>query len=149
MPLRTPRLWSESLLTASRTQSEESLNPSPPPPVDPKELSPRHMYDSYSQIVLPFSSSPELLEQYVNAWGGIRTGKLMEHLDSLAGSIAYKHMLGPATETIGKINERGFYIVTAAVDRYSITASPPFLKLTNRFVDWICCRLSTRFVTCG
>ena len=117
MPLRTPRLWSESLLTASRTQSEESLNPSPPPPVDPKELSPRHMYDSYSQIVLPFSSSPELLEQYVNAWGGIRTGKLMEHLDSLAGSIAYKHMLGPTVETLGKINERGYYIVTASVDR--------------------------------
>lgn len=42
----------------------------------------------------------------------------MEHLDSLAGSIAYKHMLGPATETIGKIQERGYYIVTAAVDRY-------------------------------
>lgn len=76
------------------------------------------MYDSYSQLVLPFSSSPELLEQYVNAWGGIRIGKLMEHLDSLAGSIAYKHMLGPATETIGKIQERGYYIVTAAVDRY-------------------------------
>ena len=76
------------------------------------------MHDSYTQIDLPFASQPELLEQYVNAWGGIRTGKLMEHLDSLAGSIAYKHMLGPEAKTVGKIQERGYYIVTAAVDRY-------------------------------
>ncbi len=41
----------------------------------------------------------------------------MEHLDSLAGSIAYKHMLGPKVETLGRIHERGFYIVTASVDR--------------------------------
>lgn len=41
----------------------------------------------------------------------------MEHLDSLAGSIAYKHMLGADVETLGKIHERGFYIVTASVDR--------------------------------
>lgn len=41
----------------------------------------------------------------------------MEHLDSLAGSIAYKHVLGPTIETLGHIQERGFYIVTASVDR--------------------------------
>lgn len=41
----------------------------------------------------------------------------MEHLDSLAGSISYKHMLGPGVETLGRIQERGFYIVTASVDR--------------------------------
>jgi acyl-coenzyme A thioesterase 9 len=41
----------------------------------------------------------------------------MEHLDSLAGSIAYKHMLGPSVQTLGRIQERGFYIVTASVDR--------------------------------
>lgn len=43
----------------------------------------------------------------------------MEHLDSLAGSISYKHMLGPGIETLGRIQERGFYIVTASVDRYA------------------------------
>jgi acyl-coenzyme A thioesterase 9 len=41
----------------------------------------------------------------------------MEHLDSLAGSISYKHMLGPTVETLGRIQEHGFYIVTASVDR--------------------------------
>ncbi|KLO11665.1 Thioesterase/thiol ester dehydrase-isomerase [Schizopora paradoxa] len=116
MPVRTPRLWSESLLT-SGTESKPTTEAKPQDPV------PRHMYDSYSQVVFPFSSSPELLEQYVNAWGGIRTGKLMEHLDSLAGSIAYKHMLGPTVETLGKINERGYYIVTASVDRLDMLSS--------------------------
>ncbi|KAM6492234.1 thioesterase thiol ester dehydrase-isomerase [Amanita muscaria] len=75
------------------------------------------MDDSYSQLILPFSSDPQLLELYMNASGSLRIGKLMEHLDSLAGSIAYKHMLGPGVETLGQIHERGFYIVTAAVDR--------------------------------
>jgi acyl-coenzyme A thioesterase 9 len=105
-----------------------------------EELPPRHMNDSYSELILPFGSDPQLLEQYTNASGGIRMGKsvaeiiqavipfcfelttrddrLMEHLDSLAGSIAYKHMLGPDVETLGQIHERGFYIVTASVDRF-------------------------------
>ncbi|KAI0261927.1 Thioesterase/thiol ester dehydrase-isomerase [Gloeopeniophorella convolvens] len=80
------------------------------------------MHDSYTEILLPFRSDPELLEQYTNASGGIRTGKLLEHLDSLAGSIAYKHVLGPAVEKVGKITERGFYIVTASVDRMDMLA---------------------------
>ncbi|KAJ7223031.1 Thioesterase/thiol ester dehydrase-isomerase [Mycena pura] len=75
------------------------------------------MHDSYCEFVLPFGSSPKLLEQYTNVHGGIRTGKLMEHLDSLAGSISYKHMLGPGVENLGKIEDTGFYIVTASVDR--------------------------------
>ncbi|KAF8961594.1 Thioesterase/thiol ester dehydrase-isomerase [Flammula alnicola] len=75
------------------------------------------MHDSYTELILPFGTSSNLLEQYTNASGGIRTGKLMEHLDSLAGSIGYKHMLPPGVQTLGRIQERGFYIVTASVDR--------------------------------
>jgi acyl-coenzyme A thioesterase 9 len=76
------------------------------------------MYDSYSELVLPFASNTQLFEEYTNASGGLRTGKLMEHLDSLAGSIAYKHLLGPAVQNLGTIQQRGFYIVTASVDRF-------------------------------
>ncbi|KAF9529036.1 HotDog domain-containing protein [Crepidotus variabilis] len=79
------------------------------------------MQDSYSELILPFSSSKELFEQYTNATGGIRTGKLMEHLDSMAGSIAYKHILGPV-KTLGKLEDRGFYVVTASVDRLDMLA---------------------------
>ncbi|KAF8797711.1 Thioesterase/thiol ester dehydrase-isomerase [Phlegmacium glaucopus] len=110
MPLRTPTPWSETLLpkVATFTSAPDDAIPL---------TTPRHMYDSYSESILPFGSSSQLLEQYVNASGGIRTGKLMEHLDSLAGSIAYKHMLGPSVRSLGQIQERGYYIVTASVDR--------------------------------
>ncbi|KAK2462511.1 hypothetical protein APHAL10511_005481 [Amanita phalloides] len=116
VPLRKPMRWAETLLlncspnrtgtaTGTREKNEEPQSP------------PRKMNDSYSELILPFGSDPQLLEQYTNASGGIRMGKLMEHLDSLAGSIAYKHMLGPSVETLGQIHERGFYIVTASVER--------------------------------
>lgn len=76
------------------------------------------MHDSYSEILLPFARNPQLLDQYVNASGGLQTGKLMENLDSLAGSIAYKHMLGPgAANSARDVRERKFYIVTASCDR--------------------------------
>lgn len=75
------------------------------------------MADTYCELLLPFVSSPDLLETYTNTSGGIRTGMLMEHLDSLAGSISYKHMLGPGVDDSTWVKERGFYIVTASVDR--------------------------------
>jgi len=53
------------------------------------------------------------------------TCRLMENLDSLAGSIAYKHMLGPGVQSLGKLEERGFYIVTASVDRCVLRGSLP------------------------
>ncbi|KAI0085600.1 Thioesterase/thiol ester dehydrase-isomerase [Irpex rosettiformis] len=79
------------------------------------------MTDSYCEVLLPFHSSSDLLEAYTNTSGGIRTGKLMEHLDSIAGSIAYKHMLGPV-ESVGNVTGLGFYVVTASVDRLDMLA---------------------------
>ncbi|GLB44663.1 putative thioesterase thiol ester dehydrase-isomerase [Lyophyllum shimeji] len=122
MPMRTPILWSEALLNSAREApgQEETTDQATPLLHDPTV--PRNMHDSYSELVLPFGSSSQVKEEYINAWGGIRTGKLMEHLDSLAGSIAYKHMLGPGVQTLGRIQERGFYIVTASVDRLDMLA---------------------------
>lgn len=112
MPVRTPIPWSESLLNSKKTPSASNTKHAPKfVPIS------RNMHDSYCEILLPFASDPQLLEQYTNASGGIRTGKIFEHLDSLAGSVAYKHNLGPDVQTLGKLEERGFYIVTASVDR--------------------------------
>ena len=80
-------------------------------------LTSRTMSDSYCEESIPFASSTELFEAYTNTSGGVRTGKLMEHLDSLAGSISYKHLLG-AVNSIANVTELGFYLVTASVDRY-------------------------------
>ncbi|KAF7297175.1 hypothetical protein MIND_00950600 [Mycena indigotica] len=116
IPMRVPEIWANTILhqhqlAPKSTASQLTVNS------DPKSRTERSMHDSYCELVLPFGSSPKLLEQYTNVHGGIRTGMLMEHLDSLAGSISYKHMLGPGVESLGSIEERGFYIVTASVDR--------------------------------
>lgn len=42
----------------------------------------------------------------------------MEDLDSLAGGVAYKHLMEPGVSKLtGSVAERGFYVVTASVDR--------------------------------
>jgi acyl-coenzyme A thioesterase 9 len=49
------------------------------------------MIDSYVEEYLPFKSDPNVREEYLNAYGTIRIGKILEDLDALAGSIAYVH----------------------------------------------------------
>ena len=120
MPIRSNILWSEALLKGAAQTSQildagSQTSPTAKQQDGSSRLAPRKMHDSYSEILLPFASNPELLEEYTNAYGGIRTGMLMEHLDSLAGGIAYKHVLGPETEALSK--DAGFYIFTASVDR--------------------------------
>jgi len=111
--------WSDALLNMkSQSKTEKAVESAP---VEKPQATHRHMHDSYCEVILPFKSSREFLEQYTNASGGIRTGKIMEVLDSTAGSVAYKHLLGPEVETVGVIQEQGFYVVTASVDRWDTT----------------------------
>lgn len=48
---------------------------------------------SRTSILYKFSSDYILREQYRNPWNGIRMGKLLEDLDALAGTIAFKVLL--------------------------------------------------------
>ncbi|GJE84481.1 hypothetical protein PsYK624_005570 [Phanerochaete sordida] len=84
------------------------------------DLAPRRMADSYCEL-LRFGGAPALLEAYTNTSDGICTGNLMEHLDSLAGSIAYKHLLRPV-ERIAAPAALGFYLVKASVNRLDMLA---------------------------
>lgn len=52
---------------------------------------------------------------------------MMEHLDSVAASSAYKHMLGPAAKSAEE--NRSFYMVTASCDRCGLCASFPMVSL--------------------
>ncbi|KAI8339003.1 acyl-CoA hydrolase [Chlamydoabsidia padenii] len=83
-------------------------------PTKERVLIEKTMAESHMDFYLPFKSSPELLEEYIFVDGRIRTGKLLEDLDALAGAIAYKHIdnndpdASPVT------------IVTASVDRLDL-----------------------------
>jgi acyl-coenzyme A thioesterase 9 len=77
----------------------------------------RSMHESYTELILAFASEPDLLDQYTNASGGLRIGKLMEILDYIAGSIAYKQVLGSEVHILGNVLDKGFFIVTAGIDR--------------------------------
>ena len=71
----------------------------------------RTMNDSLIQVSLPFLDNKELFGDYVNIFGGIRFGKIMEDLDVFAATCAYMHC-GTSTRNGEKLT-----IVTAAVDR--------------------------------
>ena len=72
------------------------------------------MSDSAMVQYLPFKSSPELLDEYIFVDGRIRTGKLLEDLDRMAGAVAYKHIDN------GDPNARPVTVVTASVDRLDL-----------------------------
>jgi acyl-coenzyme A thioesterase 9 len=137
MPVRSPQLWVESLRGTRGTPAPTRVIPEAsghaftllPRPMSHSYSEVSNFVDSlpgwthpsaltYRQFILPFASDPAVLEQYTNARGGIRTGKLMEDLDSLAGGVAYKHLMEPGVSKLtGSVAERGFYVVTASVDR--------------------------------
>lgn len=88
------------------------------------KLSPKRMSDSYCQVEMPFGTNPNIREEYVNVFGGLRYGKLLEDLDALAGSIAYAHCDhngngNGVSETVGKSTTEmiPWVIVTASMDR--------------------------------
>jgi acyl-coenzyme A thioesterase 9 len=86
MRVSTP--WVEAL----RQQQAEGRQPTEPSgkPEVPKdrELTPKHMDDSYHSVVLPLAQDPWLLDTYLNSSGHIRLGTLFMDLDALSGIIA-------------------------------------------------------------
>ncbi|KAJ1644139.1 hypothetical protein LPJ64_004151 [Coemansia asiatica] len=76
--------------------------------------------DSFIETFLPFKDNLSLREEYVNYYGDIRLGKVLEDLDRLAGAVAYKH----ASDANGNLAPIVF--VTASVDRIDLksTLSP-------------------------
>jgi acyl-coenzyme A thioesterase 9 len=74
--------------------------------------------ESLLRVRLPFRSDPRLRAQYVNKWGMLRVGKLLEELDSFAGSVAYAFVddADPATSPPT--------LVTASFDRLDLLQSP-------------------------
>ncbi|KAH7547620.1 acyl-coenzyme A thioesterase 2, chloroplastic [Ziziphus jujuba] len=94
-------------LWEARSNIFEKLGPSSPT----SQLDFKTPSQSRTSILYRFSSDYTLREQYRNPWNGIRTGKLLEDLDALAGTIAFKHCCNEDGTT------RSLLLVTASVDK--------------------------------
>jgi acyl-coenzyme A thioesterase 9 len=70
--------------------------------------------ESAIEVNLPFSTDSVLREQYINFYGNLRVGKILEDLDACAGNIAYAHAEDNNPKT------RPLTIVTASVDRIDL-----------------------------
>ncbi|KAI8068416.1 acyl-CoA hydrolase [Gongronella butleri] len=108
--VRPVNYWMDKIM-----ESEKCKDINDKTPRKPRELVEKTMKDSYIEIFLPFKSSKELLEEYIFVDGRIRTGKLLEDLDSLAGAVAYKHLSTASDPDTAPVT-----IVTASVDRLDL-----------------------------
>jgi len=80
----------------------------------PSHILNKNPTDSLVTVELPFQSDHKLREEYVNFYGDLSFGKLLEDLDACAGNIAHSHAddNNPLT--------RRLQIVTASVDRIDL-----------------------------
>lgn len=78
----------------------------------------RTMSDSYNEAIIPIGADEILREKYINFYGGIRFGRIMEDLDTFGVLISYTHC------TQGTENKSPICIVTALVDRIELGDQP-------------------------
>lgn len=78
--------------------------------------------DSFVEINYPFSSNKSIRDEYVNIYGNIRFGKILEDLDAMAGNIANIHAddNNPSTRPLN--------LVTASLDRMDLLSK---MELNN------------------
>jgi acyl-coenzyme A thioesterase 9 len=106
--------------TASSSISVSSLTNTPasvPSVVDLSRLV-KSPAQTFLRVLLPFATDVTLRQQFVNKWGMLRVGKLLEELDAFAGNVAYKFIE----------DENGvaapIAIVTASFDRLDLLQRP-------------------------
>ncbi|OBZ87622.1 Acyl-coenzyme A thioesterase 9, mitochondrial [Choanephora cucurbitarum] len=118
--VRPTGFWADKILQHESKKSTAQ-------PSKPRKLIDRTMKDSYMEEYLPFKSLPELLEEYVFSDGTIRTGKLLEDLDALAGAIAYKHIdngdqeASPVTIVTASVDRLDLFLPKAGVQNYKLS----------------------------
>eukprot|EP01024_Parvocaulis_polyphysoides_P069302 TRINITY_DN8480_c1_g1_i2.p1 TRINITY_DN8480_c1_g1~~TRINITY_DN8480_c1_g1_i2.p1 ORF type:complete len:352 (-),score=45.42 TRINITY_DN8480_c1_g1_i2:303-1358(-) len=99
----TKSLWQQRLEKMRTTPSDAKL-----PEVNISKK------PEYTQLNYPFATNFALTEEYMNPWGYMRVGKLLEDLDSLAANIAFGHVDDDNPETGVPL------LVTASVDKIEI-----------------------------
>ncbi|KAJ3217906.1 Acyl-coenzyme A thioesterase 9, mitochondrial [Dinochytrium kinnereticum] len=112
----TNRLWINRYLERKESAKTDSKPQTKPVPIL------KSMSDSFVDEYLLFKSEEGVREDYVNSYGSIRIGKVLEDLDALAGSVAYRHC------DDGRDDTPPLTIVTASVDRIDMINRIPVDK---------------------
>ncbi|KAL2912790.1 hypothetical protein HK105_207677 [Polyrhizophydium stewartii] len=76
--------------------------------------------DSYVEMFLRFGSDAAVLDEYINTYGSIRVGKVLEDLDALAAAIAFLHV-----DAFTAAGGDALTVVTASVDRIDMLRGIP------------------------
>jgi acyl-coenzyme A thioesterase 9 len=85
--MRVKKPWIEAFRQQSGGKKPTDAGGKPEVPKD-REVTPKHMDDSYHAVVLPLAQDPWLLDTYLNSSGHIRLGTIFMDLDALSGIIA-------------------------------------------------------------
>ena len=64
-------------------------------PSSQDELPVRKMVDSFDHAVIPLGQDLTLRDKYINPYGGVRMGRLLEDMDVFAVHLVFKHVLNP------------------------------------------------------
>lgn len=103
------------------------------------DLKKESMNQSYAEAIIPLGDAPELRNKYGNFQKGVRFGRLLEDLDTMAVHISYLHNKSQNTEVNGHMVSP-IVIVTAAVDQIKITENIAIMdrniKLSG-FCSWV------------
>lgn len=118
------QFWLENLDVLSKINAKRASKQ--------EDLITRKMKDSVQEVIIPLGSNPAEHDKYLNFYGTVRFGKLLEDMDTLAGWVGFKYFKGPS--------ERApFSLVTACVDKIdlkeSLVESNKDIKLKG-FVSW-------------
>lgn len=90
-PLTQPPFLKRTFVTdVVQEQQQQPLLHHSLPPKTPK--------DSFIEKILRFSTDKRLRDCYINHFGHLRVGLVLEDLDRMAAAIAYKHVLGESKE---------------------------------------------------
>ena len=64
-------------------------------PESQDELPVRKMSDSFDHAIIPLGQDLKLREKYMNPYGGVRVGRLLEDMDVFAVHLVFKHVVNP------------------------------------------------------
>lgn len=102
-------------------------------------LKKHNMLDSYAEAIIPLGERPELRNKYANFKKGVRFGRLLEDLDTMAVHISYLHNKSQSVDINGsKVSP--IVIVTGSVDQIKTNANEMSMNKNIKmsgFTSWV------------